>query len=99
MKPPNVCQEFAERFGIELHDLYAAKYPINSDTKVVYDLVTVGDARIINYLFPIFPIEAPMGTASYGAAQYERWRSEVPPFEFALAFAPEINTVFVKELL
>lgn len=96
------CDEFIRRFGLSLHDLYREKYSINKNTVIckVYTAfpvwryalpigIDIGDAPdLLNAPRSIVKID-------YGEARFETWGHTNAPW-YDLAYAPEINTVFVR---
>jgi hypothetical protein len=93
------CPEFAYRFGVDLHEYYREKYPINKETRLV-DTGLHYQARTWQY--PISTqsrITRPSDVATWSMTP----TFKTIDFELIgnnksriwLAYAPEINTVFI----
>lgn len=97
------CQALLDRFGLEMHEHYRQKYPINHDTT----LRAVEHGRWEwHYLLPIEANklivleESPSPFAPAirkGTARFEQFVKSGWAYGIYLAWAPEINTVFYWE--
>lgn len=97
----SICAELRDRIGIDGHDFYQTIYPINRDTRVEIVRYQPG---MTSYHYPLpmkpSPIPkwgediSPIGTAyKYGEAQFRDYGDQKTWHR--MAFAPEINVVFI----
>ena len=88
-----ICAEFAVQYGQTFHDKYQKRYPISATTKLE-NVVT--DALFVTYLLPHIPGSM---TVTHRTVNFERWGmpdDHGTGFIVALAYAPEIDTLFVR---
>lgn len=96
------CDEFIDRFGLELHEVYRHRYPINMKTQVD-QVYTMHPEYIIERpelgQFSIFipDMPPPIFKTQQITIRFEQWHIAHPDgASWWLAYAPELNTVVVR---